>query len=185
MKKFIAVLVIALVSSTAANATTYTPGSSGTGIEPPVGNGTAPTTTTAPAAQPTNATAQEAPAVPPAQLPQEDLEGGLHAGEAWLKFIDGGNYTGSWDNGALQFKTVVSKSDWDTAMKKLRQPLGTVKDRKLADLRTAINPPGVAKGDYIVLVYNTNFSARPNAGELLTLVKESDGQWRVMSYFAR
>ncbi|MFA6915805.1 MAG: DUF4019 domain-containing protein [Parachlamydiales bacterium] len=122
---------------------------------------------------------------PAAQLPQADLEAGLAAGEQWLKFIDSGTYTSSWDNGSLQFKTVVSKGDWDTAMKKLRQPLGTVKSRKLVDLRTAVNPPGVAKGDYIVLVYDTDFSTRPKAGELLTLVKESDGQWRVMSYFAR
>lgn len=120
-----------------------------------------------------------------AQLPQKDLEGGLSAGEEWLKIVDKGNYGDSWEKGSLQFKTVVGKSDWETAMKKLRTPLGTVQSRKLADLRTAINPPGVAQGDYIVLVFNTDFSSRPKAGELVTLVKESDGNWRVMSYFAR
>lgn len=114
-----------------------------------------------------------------------DLEAAKNVGQNWIKLIDDGNYSTGWDNAAVQLKTLVDKKGWDTAMKQTREPLGKVSERTLKDVRTAKNPPGIAEGDYVVLVYETKFAKRPQASELVILVKESDGSWRVMSYYAR
>ncbi len=114
-----------------------------------------------------------------------DLAAARTTGESWLLLIDRKNYNSSWDQAAATMKLLVDKKGWNQAMTKLRQPLGSVSARTLKDVRTAQNPPGAPAGDYVVLVYDTKFSGRAGANEMVILIKESDGKWRVMSYFAR
>lgn len=114
-----------------------------------------------------------------------DLENARNAGQSWLTLIDNKNYNSSWDQASKTLQILVDKNGWNTAMTKLRQPLGAVDKRTLKDVRTATNPPGAPAGDYVVLVYDTDFSGRKSASELVILIKESSGNWKVMSYYAR
>ncbi len=106
------------------------------------------------------------------------------AAQEWLKAVDAHEYGKSWDLGSAVFKLTISREEWTTAMKAMREPLGNVISRKVVDQRTAANPQGLPAGEYIVLFYSTSFSNRSKANELLTLVKEKDGQWRVLTYNA-
>jgi hypothetical protein len=123
---------------------------------------------------------QEAPVQAPVVNP--DLEASAIAAQYWLQLMDAGRYTDSWSQGAKTFQLTISQSEWDRAMNGLRKPLGSVLSRQLAEQRTAKDPKGLPAGDYMVLFYRSSFQNRPEANELVTMVKESDGVWRVLTY---
>ena len=104
------------------------------------------------------------------------------ATDSWLALIDGNKYAESWSQASLQFRNTIKQKEWIIAMQKIRSPLGPVVKRSIADVRTSTNPSGMPKGDYMVFYFNTAFKNKPKANELVTLVLESDGQWRVLTY---
>lgn len=100
----------------------------------------------------------------------------------WLKVLDEGKYSDSWDKGSLMFRNTIQKDEWIKAMDKLRKPLGAVVNRSNLDIRTSKDPKGLPAGDYMVYFYKTSFAHQKEAFELVTLVQESDGEWRVLTY---
>ena len=103
----------------------------------------------------------------------------------WLKLVDEGKYGQSWDKGAFTFKLRIPKKVWVQLMDSTRKPLGSVQNRTLADQRESLNPEGLPEGDYMVVVFKTTFAKNQSGHELLTLVLESDNQWRVLTYQAK
>ena len=135
--------------------------------------------------------AQAQPVTTPAPAPlqpnisEEDLRNGIAAANAWLNLVDQGKYENSWEAGALSFQFTITKKEWDKALENIRKPLGTVVSRQLLEQRVAYNPKGLPKGEYLVLYYKTAYSNRADANELLTLQKQSTGQWKVLTYHVR
>lgn len=109
-------------------------------------------------------------------------EESMKSGENWLRLIDAEKYTESWNRASLTLKLTVSKAHWNALMHAVREPLGAVLSRKLLEQRLAKNPKGLPKGDYMILFFQTDFSKKKNAHELVTQVLESDGKWRVLTY---
>lgn len=116
---------------------------------------------------------------------QKILTDNANAALSWLKLIDDGHYAESWDAGSKTFQLTIGRNEWVKAMEKLRKPLGTVVQRTLLQQLPKQNPKGLPEGYYMVLVYQTNFSNRPQANELVTMQLESDGRWRTLTYQAR
>lgn len=106
----------------------------------------------------------------------------LDAAKQWLSLVDKGEYAKSWTNGSLTFKLTISDARWQSLMKAIREPLGNVVSRDLLEQRPSKDPAGLPKGDYMVIFFKTNFANREDAHELLTLLQESDGNWRVLTY---
>lgn len=131
------------------------------------------------------ATPMATPAPLQANISEEDLKNGIAAAEAWLNLVDQGRYENSWEAGALSFQLTITKKEWNKALENLRKPLGTVVSRQLQEQRVANNPKGLPKGEYLVLYYKTAFSSRADANELLTLQKQNNGQWKVLTYHVR
>lgn len=102
----------------------------------------------------------------------------------WLKLLDDGQYGQSWDYASQNFQYTVKKGEWETAEQKLRGPMGRLISRELIQQLPAKDPKGLPRGDYMVLGYKSSFSNRPEVRELVTMIKESDGQWRVLTYQA-
>lgn len=112
----------------------------------------------------------------------QDLRDSLAAAESWLKIVDSGDYGASWDAASNTFKFTIQKAEWVKAEDKLRKPLGKLISRKLIEQRPAKNPKGLPAGDYMVIYFKTSFANRPEANELVTLVKSDDGIWHVLTY---
>lgn len=141
-----------------------------------------------------NAGAQESAVMAPPANPQAQ---GLTAEEQkiladnaadalrWLTLIDQGRYGESWDAASKTFQLTINRNEWIKAEEKLRKPLGAVVARQLLQQLPKQNPKGLPEGYYMVLVYQTDFANRPKANELVTMVLESDGRWRVLTYQAR
>jgi hypothetical protein len=114
---------------------------------------------------------------------EEDLQKTAAAGEAWLSLVDKGEYESSWTAGALTFQLTISKKEWSTSLAAQRKSLGNVVSRTLVEQRVAENPRKLPAGEYMVNVYKTSFSNRPEAVEVMTLQKQNNGSWKVLTYF--
>lgn len=132
---------------------------------------------------------QTAPPIPPQAM--KDIESGdmaawlieaLHVAQDYVEMLDKGQYSESWTKGAAIFQRTISQKEWDMALKLARRRLGAVQSRSLKDERPAYDPKGLPKGVYMVVEFNTSFQKAQNSGELLTLMRESDGKWRVLTY---
>lgn len=121
------------------------------------------------------------PAAPQAAERQQQLQASADTAKTWLKLVDGEQYGDSWDNGSEIFRMTISKDEWTRLLNKVRQPLGRVTTRDVIDQRFATDPKGLPAGDYMVLLYNTTFSNKPSAIELVTLRFEN-GRWKVLTY---
>ena len=77
------------------------------------------------------------------------------AAAAWLALVDRGDADASWQAAGASFRAAATASDWAGKLQAARAPLGPLTSRMLAVVET------------------------------LTLVREDDGQWRVVGYFIR
>lgn len=112
----------------------------------------------------------------------DPLKESADASKEWLAIIDQEKYEMAWEKGALTLKLRVPLKSWIEILDASRKPLGKMVSRKVVDQRTAKDPAGLPAGDYIVMIYNTDFATIKGAAELVTLVLESDGKWRGLTY---
>lgn len=124
----------------------------------------------------------QTPAAKPSEVASPDLTLSAAEAKSWLSLIDTSKYEESWEKGAKQFENVITKQEWKDVMNAVRKPLGSVVHRELIDQRPALNPKGLVPGDYMVIFYKTQFQNKPSAYELMTLQKENDKNWRVLTY---
>lgn len=118
----------------------------------------------------------------PPEVEAAIIESGRVAQE-WLKLIDQGKYAESWEQAAALFQRTITKSGWVMALDLIRKPLGPVRARILKQQRPAWNPKGLPEGDYMVIEYSTSFTQTTRSGELITMMREQDGDWKVLTYF--
>lgn len=104
--------------------------------------------------------------------------------QGWLKLVDDGGYAQSWKEAASRFRASVTEEKWVAMMEQARQPLGAANSRELAEATFATELPRAPKGEYWVLKFKTAFEAA-KANEVVTLVADTDGQWRVVGFFIR
>jgi len=117
------------------------------------------------------------------QDPQElkDLHDSAIVSQRFVELLDASEFQKGWNEASDYLRIVTPQGEWDKFMEISRKPLGGLVSRKIANQRTAKNPPNQPSGDYIVLFYDTDFANRKNAHELVTLVKEG-GEWKVYTY---
>jgi len=108
------------------------------------------------------------------------LQASANAAKAWLGVVDSNRYAESWDKLASLAKLTINKDEWVHLLDTTRRPLGAVSSREIQDQRTAKDPSGMPKGDYIVMFYKTVFSHKTGF-ELVTLYLE-DGKWQILTY---
>jgi hypothetical protein len=100
----------------------------------------------------------------------------------YVDTLDQEKYQESWGKGDALFQRTINQKEWTAALDLSRKSLGKVKSRTLKDEKPAIDPQGLPKGPYMVVEYSTSFEKAPNSGELLTLRRGNDGQWKVLTY---
>jgi hypothetical protein len=104
------------------------------------------------------------------------------ASEAWLKFVDSGDYSQSWIEASSYFKAAVTEKEWEQKANAARQPLGALISRKLRSAQYTTTLPGAPDGEYVVIRYDTSFANKKSAIETVAPILHKDGQWRVSGY---
>jgi hypothetical protein len=110
-----------------------------------------------------------------------DVDEARKVAERWVALVDAGRYDESWNAAASYFRSQVSKTDWKNAATSARGPLGALASRTFNAAQATHDLPGVPHGDYIVLVYDGAFANR-NVREIITPMREADGNWKVAGY---
>jgi Protein of unknown function (DUF4019) len=107
------------------------------------------------------------------------------AARKWLKVVDAGNYSQSWDHTGALLKANIARDQWQELLLQNRRPLGALISRKLTSAEYTTQLPGAPDGEYVVLQYASSFEHKNSAIETLTPTLEKDGKWRVCLYVVR
>lgn len=118
------------------------------------------------------------------------------AAESWLKTVDAGNYSASWDQGAATLKGAVKQAEWVQMLGGQRTPLGKVVSRRLRSRQLTDKAPTTRvvggkvytfgqRGKFVIIEYDTTFLNKPSAVETVTPMADPDGVWRVSGYSVR
>ncbi|GAA5129040.1 protein kinase [Luteolibacter yonseiensis] len=124
---------------------------------------------------------------PPAPTPPEKTRrhkrvDKTRAVEEWLEAIDAGKYDEAWARVSTLTSMLDSQSAWIEKMKAVRQPLGDVVGRKLHSTMETGEIKGFPPGRYHVFLFHSDFTGKSVAEEIVTLIYQEDGHWRVFSY---
>jgi hypothetical protein len=113
------------------------------------------------------------------------IEQAKTSAQSFLALIDGREYDESWKAASKLVQAAVTQEEWTAKLSFTLGPLGSKTSRgvKSSEFRTTM--PGAPDGEYVLLQYDTAFENKKAAVETVTLMKESDGLWRVAGYFIR
>ena len=109
----------------------------------------------------------------------------VDASKAWLKLVDEGKYSESWNEAAQYFKNAANKEQWKSSLDAARTLLGKVLSRKLKSQQYTKTLSGAPDGEYVVIQYETSFENKQEAIETITPMLDKDGKWRVSGYYIR
>ncbi len=116
---------------------------------------------------------------------QDKEKAAVDASKAWLKLVDEGKYSESWDKATEYFKNAITREQWKTSLKSVRSPLGKVLSRNLKSKQYTKTLPGAPDGEYVVIQYETSFKNKQHAIETITPMLDKDGKWRVSGYYIK
>lgn len=109
----------------------------------------------------------------------------LGVAQSWLALIDAGDYAASWSNASVLFKNTVDKQQWEKVAKDARQPVGEVVGRSLKSATYTTSMPNAPEGEYVVIVFDSEFSKQKSVTETITPMLGEDGKWRVGGYYIK
>ena len=107
------------------------------------------------------------------------------AAEQWLGFVDQGKFNRSWLEASTYFRNVTTKQQWKQQVSVWRSALGSVVSRKLRTAQYLTTMPGAPDGEYVMIQYDTSFTHKKSAVEVVVPMMDADGRWRVSEYSIR
>jgi hypothetical protein len=133
------------------------------------------------AALPVWAVAAAVPAL--AQDPQQSAA--RAATLAWLELADAGNGPATYNAAAKRFRDAISGEQWNAGLRSARDRFGPMKRRTFISVRPPEPGKDTPPGEFLIVIFRTEFGLRDSATETLTLEREADGRWRVVGYLIR
>jgi hypothetical protein len=101
----------------------------------------------------------------------------------WLETLDARRYPEAWGDAALIMRAGHSLDEWIREIGAPREKLGKplIRELKRGDYATEV--PGAPKGEYVTVVYLTQYSNAPPVQETILMMMEDD-RWHVAGYGA-
>ncbi len=106
----------------------------------------------------------------------------LAAAEQFLLLLDQGEYEQCWENASELFRQSAVKYQWQKRIGHLRDQYGALNKRQLRYSKAMQDIEGAPAGKYFFLIYGSSFADKGSAIETMTMMKASDGLWRVSGY---
>jgi hypothetical protein len=119
------------------------------------------------------------------QVQQDAVQAAAREAEEWLGKLDAGRYAECWNEASEMVRNAVTLDKWESTMKNARDPLGRLNSRKLQSATYTTTLPGVADGEYVVIIYDTSFEHKATAQETVIMSREKDKVWRVAGYYIK
>jgi len=169
MKLSYALVAFLAAASFTAGASAQLKPSSGARLKPPAAAPSAPAAT------------EPAPAGDSASAQKE--KAGALAAAGWLVVLDRRDWGTAWEASSSVFRGSVPLDKWMDAIPKVRAPLGNLVERKQAQAVYKTTLQGRPDGDYVTVLFDSKFEHK-QVQETVTMVRDTDGQWRVTGYSA-
>jgi len=100
----------------------------------------------------------------------------------FLELIDDGKYAESWESSASLMRDKVAKNDWVDKLNKARNLSGGLVQRIQKSASYATEVEDSPEGEYIMLIYESDFQRAEEVSEYVTVMREGD-VWKVAGYF--
>ena len=112
-------------------------------------------------------------------------EQGKLAATGWLTLLDRRDWGTAWERSSAIFRKNVPLGTWMDNVPKVREPLGPFRDRVVVSTVHKTTLPGHPDGDYVTVSFASKFDKKADVRELVLVVREADGRWRVTGYSAQ
>jgi hypothetical protein len=110
---------------------------------------------------------------------KQNEEKALQVAESWLFLVDEEKYSESWEGLAGLFKKDIKKEEWINDLNRFRKPLGKLVERKLQHESKSSE---TSVGEYLIFQYETSFEKKKSVLEAVSVIKDNDGNWRILGY---
>ena len=118
-----------------------------------------------------------------AQDPQQS--GAVSAARDWLVLLDAHDVKRMYETSGKRFRDGISAEQWAQVAESGREQFGAVKRRTLVSAQSPPETPNRPKGEFMTVVFRSDFEKRDVGQESLTVEREADGKWRVIGYLMR
>ncbi len=114
----------------------------------------------------------------------KQAEGQL-AAAGWLSMLDRGNWGGAYEASSQLFRNMVPIGAWMDSIPGVRAPFGAFESRTASTVAYKTSLAGRPDGEYVTAIFEAQFADKKDVEEIVTTVREADGQWRVIGYQPR
>jgi uncharacterized protein DUF4019 len=108
-------------------------------------------------------------------------EAARSAASRWLALLDQGDYEQAFEWEAQDFRMARTQSQFVRYMQARRAPFGHSLDRKVIGSANIRKFVGVPEGNYVSVLFKTNFERKSETAERVIMVEQEVG-WRVLEY---
>jgi hypothetical protein len=99
----------------------------------------------------------------------------------WLTMLDNGDYAEAFEWEAQDFRMARTQGQFVRYMQARRAPFGTALGRKFIGAANIHKLVGVPEGNYVSVLFKTQFEKKSETAERVILVEQPVG-WRVLEY---
>src|SRR3954447_23239016 len=108
-------------------------------------------------------------------------EGARSAALRWLTLLDQGDYAQAFEWEAQDFRMSRTQAQFVRYMQARRAPFGEAHGRKVIGAANIRKLVGVPEGNYVSVLFKTDFEKKSETAERVILVEQQVG-WRVLEY---
>jgi hypothetical protein len=112
----------------------------------------------------------------------EKVEQAKPAAVEFLGLIDSAKYAESWESSAGLMRDKVTRNEWIDKLDKARNLSGALVQRVQKRASYATEAKDSPEGEYIMLIYESDFQRAEDVSEYVTVMLEGD-EWKVAGYF--
>ncbi|MDH3997876.1 MAG: DUF4019 domain-containing protein, partial [Desulfuromonadales bacterium] len=103
--------------------------------------------------------------------------------ERFFQLIDTGGYAESWKQSAAMLQEKVTEKDWMEKLSTAHASTGKLLERTEDEISYSTSAPESPDGEYVTLVYISNFEGAKEVTETVTVMLDAENRWRVAGYF--
>jgi len=109
----------------------------------------------------------------------------LEDAQSFLELIDAGNFPQAWWEGSELLHLNSELDDWVESSRIRHDLFGEFSERRVKTFSVRSSYPGLPDGEYAILLFDSSFEHKQAALEMLVMVKDPYGGWKVVSYRLR
>jgi len=114
---------------------------------------------------------------------QDKAAAAVAAAKEFLVLVDQGEYVKSWEQASSLFAERIPKEDWIEGISRFRPTFGEVQERTLKGSHLTKSLPGAPDGEYVLILFTSIFEKKATAVETITMMLDTDKQWRAAGYY--